>query len=106
MKLRYTPEARADIRRLHERIAGILGNPTAAERLIGEIIHACAKLKRFPLMGMELSGKTGRKTDLRFLVCEKQIIFYRVSGDHISVTRVIDGRSNYLQIIFGDDTAR
>lgn len=100
MNLRYTSEMREDIRRLRRRIADTLGNPSAAGKVVASIIHTCANLKRFPLMEMEFSGKIGCETYLRFLVCEKQIIFYRVNMDHISVTRVLGERANYLQVFF------
>ena len=49
----------------------------------------------------ELSRKFSVETDLRFLVVAKQLVFYRVvEDDHVEVTRVLDGRQDYLALLF------
>ena len=54
-----------------------------------------------PYMGAALAGKYPVETDLRFLIVSKHLVFYRVVDDkHIEVTRVLDGRQNYLSILF------
>ena len=100
MMLRYTPEARNDIRNIHSAIADTLQNPSAAKRVIGAILRDCAKLKQFPRLGMSLAAKTGRETDLHYLISGNYLVFYRMNADFISVTRILDGRTNYLRHIF------
>ena len=78
MRLRYTPAARADLRAMRDYIIHTLKNPSAAQRLTAKIVESCARLKDQPRMGAALSEKTGRDTDLRYLVCGDQIAFYRV----------------------------
>lgn len=102
MKLRYSPEARADLRELRRYIVKVLGNPTAAERIAGNVIRDCSALKQFPKLGMRLSEKTGESTDLRFLISGNYIAFYRIADGCISVSRILDGRSNYLRILLSD----
>lgn len=99
MKLRYTPEAPQDLRDIQHYISDDLGNPAASKKVIANILKACSNLKTFPLLGADLSAKTGRDTDLRFIVCGKQLAFYRVENSYISVIRIIDGRTNYLKIL-------
>ena len=53
-----------------------------------------------PYMGTELSRKFAVETDLRFLVVAKQLVFYRVvEDDHIEVTRVLNGRQDYIALL-------
>ena len=54
-------------------------------------------------MGMRLSEKLQRETPLRFLICGNHIAFYRVEGTEIFITRVLDGRTNYLQLLFEEE---
>ena len=54
------------------------------------------------MLGMRLSAKTGRETDLRYIICEKYLVFYRVDETTISVIRILDGRMDYLRILFGN----
>lgn len=103
MRLQYSPEAREDLRRAAQYIAFEFRNPTAAKELVQRIMQSCSALKRFPQMGMRLSEKIQWETPLRFLICGNHIVFYRVDGSEIYVTRIIDGRTNYLQVLFGDD---
>ena len=103
MMLRYSPEARADLREIRRYISDTLGNPNAAERITGDILRNCSSLKQFPMLGMRLSEKIHKKTDLRFLVCGNHIAFYRIAEDSVSVTRILDGRSNYLAVLFSED---
>lgn len=102
MKIRYTPAARQDLLEMQQYITHDLNNPAAAKRVIDNILRNCSRLKDFPLMGTDLAAKTGRDTDLRFVVCGKQLAFYRVSEKYIHIIRILDGRTNYLQILFND----
>ncbi len=100
MNVRYTPAAREDLRELHDYIAKELHNPDAAARIVSGILKQCGGLKEMPLAGGSLAAKTGRETDLRYRICGKHIVFYRVQGEMISVIRILDGRRNYLEELF------
>lgn len=52
-----------------------------------------------------MTAKTERETDLRYLICGKYIIFYRIGEDVISVIRILDGRTDYMRILFDRDEA-
>ena len=104
MRLNYTPEAISDIQEIRRYIKHILRNPTAAARISKAILDACSSLKAFPKMGMSIEGRTGFVTDLRMLPCENWIAIYRVEPDSdvVSIARIIDGRQDYMRILFGD----
>ena len=104
MKLNYTPEAISDIQEIRRYIKHTLRNPTAAARISKAILDACSSLKAFPKMGVSIEGGTGFKTDLRMLACENWIAVYRVEPDSdvVSIARIIDGRQDYMRILFGD----
>ena len=101
MKLRYTPEARADLREIKEYVTSVLGNPAAAKRITDNILKQCGHLKAYPYLDGELAAKTGRSTDKRYVVCGNHIAFYRVEPNVVSVIRILDGRTNYLTVLFG-----
>ena len=102
MRLRYTPAARADLRAMRDYITHTLKNPSAAQRLTAKIVESCARLKDQPRMGAALSEKAGRDTDLRYLICGDQIAFYRVEEGKqtVSIIRILDGRTDYMRVIF------
>lgn len=99
MKLAFKETAIEDIRSTEEYIANRLHNKTAAKALVRRVFDA-ALLKENPFMGAELSGRFEVDSDLRYLVAAKQLIFYRVRGDVIEITRVLDGRQDNLSILF------
>lgn len=103
MNIRLTPEARSDLRRIHSVIAVDLKNPKAAKNSVESILKDISSLQRFPKLGMSLEAKTGRKTDLFYLISGAYLAFYRIEGQIISVTRILDGRADYLRLIIGDD---
>lgn len=104
MKLRYSPEARNDISSLHSYIAKDLKNPIAAKNVVSRLLNSCSMLKDHPYIGADLSAMTGRDTDLRYIISGNHFVFYRVEETYISVTRILDGRTNYMQVLFRHET--
>ena len=100
MKLRFTPRAMNDLTAIRRFIREEYGNPKATKRITGRIFAQCANLKQFPQSGTALSARFGIDTDVRYLVCEGYMIFYRVEGELVSVGAVIHGKTDYLHILF------
>ena len=96
MKLRYTPEAHRDLQNIKQYIAVELCNSSAAISVSHQIIFACQRLKEHPYMGIKLSDKTGRETDLRYIIIGNYLAFYRIDGNYISIVRILDSRTNYM----------
>lgn len=103
MTLRYTPEALRDLQETKRYISKVLGNPKAAARITRKIMDTCAHLKQHPQLGASIEVKTGKSSDIRYLLCENHIAFYRIDGNIISIARILDGRQDYLHILFGTD---
>ena len=104
MKLRYTPQAIADIQGIKDYIGDVLHNPVAAGRIAHSILDRCASLKEFPQIGVSLAAKTGFETDLRMFVCGQYIALYRIDQDvdTVSVARIIHARQDYVRILLGE----
>ncbi len=102
MRLRYTPEAREDLRRIEQYIAVNLCNADAAKNIITNTLKACSRLKEHPDIGIRLSEKTRRSTKMRYIICGKHLAFYLIEDQMISITRILDSRTDYMQIIFNE----
>lgn len=101
MKALFKKTALDDMRVTERYISETLGNGAAAKKLTQRVFDAIMLLEDNPYMGTELRRKFGVETDLRFLVVAKQLVFYRVvEDDHIEVTRVLDGRQDYMALLF------
>ena len=100
MKLKYTPEAIADLQNTKAYISDVLHNPKAARRITKQILDMCGSLKEHPNLGMSLKAKTDIDTDLKYLLCENHLAFYRIESDWVMVVRILDGRTDYMSVIF------
>lgn len=102
MKIIYKSAALRDIQQKRDYIGTALKNKSAAQKLTESILRAVSLLADNPEMGVPLSSKFDVDSDLRFLIVSKQLVFYRVEGEtQISVVRVLDGRQDYMSVLFG-----
>ena len=100
MKVLFKKTALDDMQATQRYISETLGNGAAAKKLTRRIYDAIMLLEDNPYMGTELSRKFAVETDLRCLVVAKQLVFYRVvEDDHIEVTRVLNGRQDYIALL-------
>ena len=52
---------------------------------------------------MSLKARMEVESDYRYFIHKNWLIFYKVEGEWISIGRVLDGRSDYLGILFGNE---
>ena len=103
MRVIYKRTAVKDMEATRDYIAGRLKNPKAAKKLVTALLKAISLLEDNPYMGAALAEKFEIATDVRYFVVSKQLIFYRVDGenDTVEILRVLDGRTDYLSVLFG-----
>ena len=106
MRLRYTPRAIANLTDIRNFIRDEYKNPKAAKRILDSILAQCANLKRFPQSGTALSARFDVDTDLRYLVCEGYLIFYRIEEEYVSIGAVFHGKTDYLHVLFGKEAIK
>ena len=100
-KLHITPAAANDLAEIKAYISLELYHPQAAQRIVKSITHDLRHLQQNPHLGFSVSAKIGRGNDLRALLSGNYFLFYRVKGATIQVARVLDGRQDYLRVLFG-----
>ncbi len=102
MKITYKSLALRDMEEKRAYLTDTLKNPSAAQKLVASILRAVSLLADNPRMGTLLSSRFEVDTDLRYIVVSKQLVFYRiVDNRYISITRILDGRQDYMAILFG-----
>jgi addiction module RelE/StbE family toxin len=102
MTLNVTPEAIQDVVDIKNYIRNEFDNPVAAERIANRIINSYERLETSPYLGKRLDAVSKIKSDYRFLVCERYLIFYDVNENNVSVHRVIHGKRDYCRLLFND----
>ena len=101
-KIRLTPAAVTDLQEIKEYISKELYNPMAADRIINKIIYDYTLLETSPFMGTSLSSILPVKTDYRYFVSGKYLIFYKVDNEFVSIYRILYGRRDYMRILFSE----
>lgn len=102
-KLSLSPEAAIDLADIKQYISYELKNPTAAQRVVRGITKELRVLERYAEAGPSVAALTGYPSDLRILVCGKHIAIYKVIGDTILVSRIINAKQDYITILFGEE---
>jgi plasmid stabilization system protein ParE len=92
MELIWLPEARADIQRLYDFLAGV--NPTAAAAAMRAIQRGATRLLEHPRMGRRMEGETERRELILPFAAGAYVLRYRIEGVTIVVIRVWHGRED------------
>ena len=102
MRIEYKRTALLDLQKTQDYIANTLKNKPAAQKLVSSVLHDVSLLAHNPRMGTTLNSRFDVDSDLRFIVVSKQLVFYQIIDDDlISIVRILDGRRDYLSILFG-----
>ena len=101
-KISFSPEAVDDLKDIKQYIKDELCNEQAANNTVAKILKKVKMLSDFPESGSSLSAIIGFDTDYRYLVCDNYIAFYRIDNKNVLIVRVLYGKRNYMQILFGD----
>jgi len=91
MKIRWSPLAADDLRRICERIER--DNPDAARRVARTIYDGCGRLKDFPHSGRVSYRVPGRR-ELVFAGLP-YIAVYRVTDDTVQISRIFHGAQDW-----------
>lgn len=101
-EIRFSPEAITDLQQMKAYITEELCNEQAAIGMVAKITKRIRQLSDFPESGAPLSSIVDFETDYRFLACGNYTAFYRIENQTVNIIRVLYGRRNFMQILFGE----
>ena len=101
-EIKFSPEAITDLQQTKAYITEELCNEQAAVGTVAKITKRIRMLASFPESGAPLSSIVDFETDYRFLVCGNYTAFYRIENQTVNIIRVLYGRRNFMQILFGE----
>ena len=67
----------------------------SSEKIEDDIFNTIDLLSENPYLGRVAADDEIAEKGYRTLVCGNYICFYKISGDIVTVYRVLDGRTNY-----------
>jgi len=101
MKIAILNKAKRDMRDIFVYIS-MRSDMNIAQNQINKMIDSIKLLETTPNIGSWVKNITYHKTDHRFLVSGRYIIFYKIiDNSKIQITRVLDGRRDWQSILFG-----
>ena len=103
MTIKYSVEFIADLDKIETIYRDILFIPDSGKKLISGLLETCDKIEKFPLMGIDLKTKTNIENNYRFIVYNKYLLFYTITDDTPTMVRVLDGRTDYLRVLFSEE---
>lgn len=96
----YSPSSKNDLDEIWEYISSVLKEPVAAHNTVSSILDKIDLLKEQPEIGSQLF-LCDINTGYRYLVCKNYMVFYHTSSDSVYIDRVIYGKRDYMNILFG-----
>lgn len=97
----YAPLALEDLDDIWNYLCIECENEPAAIKATNAIMERIDSLSKFPESGTPLDTKCIIHSPYRFIISNHYLAFYHIAHDCIYIDRVLDGRSNYLQKLFG-----
>ena len=94
-KLKITKLAFEDMDQIFDYIAYELFNPVAAKDLLYEFEKAFKKICIFPLSFPNICNEYVKDKNLRKLAVKNYMVFYRIKGNEVQITRVLYGMRQY-----------
>lgn len=106
VEIKFSPQAQDDLDAIWTFLNVECSNPETASRTIGRLLDSIDLLSVIPESGTPLNARCLMHSDYRFITAGHLLAFYRFKRDCIFIDRILDGRSDYLNKLFGlEDSA-
>lgn len=97
--IEYSNEARQDLIDIKQYIKYNLQEPTIAKKLISKIGMEIDKLKINPEIYAIIDDDFIKKLEIRKVIVDNYIVFYRIKNNNIQIVRVMYGRRNWINLL-------
>jgi plasmid stabilization system protein ParE len=91
------PAAYADLDEIFDYI--MLDSPTAAAKVLDNIMESLQRLEIYPHSGVPLLDRSLKKYLFRMVIVDPYIAFYRFIDNKVLVYRILHGARNYSHLL-------
>jgi toxin ParE1/3/4 len=99
-KLEYSPKALDDMQHLRDYIKTNWGE-NVAKKILKKMTLDIRRLEEYPLSGVDLGKIIDVPTDFRYIVTEKNYVFYHLEVEKVRVVRVLNEQLDCMMQLFG-----
>lgn len=101
IKIKYSRKSIEDIKETYKCILDMFQEKEIAEKYKHNITDAISRLKDQPSLGLQLKDKYPINDEtIRYIIVNKQIIFYTYKDKNIEIIRILDSHTDYLSYLF------
>lgn len=97
--IEYSKEAKQDLIDIKKYIKYNLQEPSTAQKLITKIRNQINSLKSNPEIYAIIDDDIIKKLEIRKLIVDNYIVFYRMKNNDIEIVRIMYGRRNWIDLL-------
>lgn len=97
--IEYSKESKQDLIGIKQYIKYNLQEPEIAQKLISKIRKEINALKNNPEIYTIIDDDIIKKLEIRKLLVDNYIVFYRIKSNNIQIVRVMYGRRNWINLL-------
>ena len=97
--IEYSKEAKEDLIGIKQYIKYNLQEPETESKLISKIRMSIKSLKDNHEIFAIIDDDIIRKLEIRKLIVDNYIVFYRIKNDSIEIVRIMYGRRNWINLL-------
>lgn len=97
--IEYSKESKQDLIGIKQYIKYNLQEPEIAQKLISKIRKEINTLKNNPEIYTIIDDDIIKKLEIRKLIVDNYIVFYRIKSNNIQIVRVMYGRRNWMNLL-------
>ncbi len=97
--IEYSKESKQDLVRIKQYIKNNLQEPEIAQKLIFKIREEINALKNAPEKYAIIDDDIIKRLEIRKLIVDNYIVFYRMKDNNIQIVRVMYGRRNWINLL-------
>ncbi len=97
--IEYSKEAKQDLIDIKKYIKYNLQEPNTAQKLITKIRNQINSLKSNPEIYAIIDDDIIKKLEIRKLIVDNYIVFYRMKNNDLEIVRIMYGRRNWIDLL-------
>lgn len=97
--IEYSMESKQDLIVIKQYIKYNLQEPEIAQKMISKIRKEINTLKNNPEIYTTIDDDIIKKLEIRKLIVDNYIVFYRIKSNNIQIVRVMYGRRNWMNLL-------
>ena len=98
--IEYSRESKEDLIEIKQYIKYNLQESETANKLILKIRKSIKTLKNNPEIYTIIDDDVIRKLEIRKLIIDNYIVFYRIKNDTIEIVRIMYGKRNWINLLW------